>query len=77
MKKNLLDTTNRRKRHMTPHYTPPSARHTEEPQSPNTRDSALPLPPPIFRVPPSQVADAHTRRWRQNAMGGQKCKVHW
>ncbi len=27
---------------MTPEYTPPSARPTEEPQIPNTRDSALP-----------------------------------
>ena len=40
MKKNRLDTTSRRKRDMTAHYTPA----TEEPQSPNTRDSALPAP---------------------------------
>ena len=48
------DATKRCRRDMTPHYTPPSTRHTEEPlrtvigiwiteepQSPNTRDSAL------------------------------------
>ena len=48
-------TTQRRRRDMTPHYKPYSARHTEaplgtvmgtgtteEPRSPNTRDSALP-----------------------------------
>jgi hypothetical protein len=34
MKKNLSDTTKRRKRDMTPHYTPPAARHAEGPQSP-------------------------------------------
>jgi len=40
-KKNRSDTTKRRRRDMTPHYTPHSARDMEEPQSPNTRDSAL------------------------------------
>ena len=58
MKKNRLDTTKRRRRDMTSHYKPNSAGHREEPfgivmgtwipaepQSPNTRDSALPALP--------------------------------
>ena len=53
--KNRSHTNKRRRRDMPPHYKPYSARHTgeplgtvmgtsitEEPQSPNTRDSALP-----------------------------------
>jgi hypothetical protein len=42
MKRNRSDTTKRRRRDMSAYYTPNSPRHRQEPQSPNTRDSALP-----------------------------------